>query len=98
MDAHPGIVLEQAAGHELLLPQGGRGRASRAEEMRERDGRFEVRSPGLAVEVAGSYEADIVEGRFVIETRHGRKRWQVIVEPDAVAERLVVVTAYAAGR
>jgi len=50
------------------------------------------------LEDAESYEADIVEGRFVIETRHRRKRWQVIVEPDVVATRLVVVTAYAAGR
>lgn len=50
------------------------------------------------LEKAESYEADVVEGRFVIETRHRRKRWQVIVEPDAVATRLVVVTAYAAGR
>jgi hypothetical protein len=50
------------------------------------------------LEEAESYEPDIVEGRFVVETRHRRKRWQVIVEPDTVARRLVVVTAYAAGR
>ena len=40
------------------------------------------------------YRADIVEGRWVIETRHNRKDWEVIVEPDNEQKLLVVVTGY----
>lgn len=50
------------------------------------------------LEEAEDYRSDIVEGRFVIETRHRRRRWEVIVEPDPVVRRLVIVTAYAMGR
>ena len=46
------------------------------------------------LEHAGSYRADVVEGRWVIETRHNRKDWEVIVEPDNEEKLLVVVTAY----
>lgn len=37
---------------------------------------------------------DIVPGRWVVATRHRRRRWEVIVEPDYEAELLVVITAY----
>ncbi len=37
---------------------------------------------------------DVVEGRWVIETRHRGKAWEVIVEPDQERQLLVVVTAY----
>lgn len=30
----------------------------------------------------------------MVETRRGRQEWEVIVEPDAEEEILVVVTAY----
>jgi len=50
------------------------------------------------LEAAEGYRTDIVEGRFVIETRYRRKHWEVVVEPDAVVRRLVVVTAYPLGR
>jgi hypothetical protein len=40
------------------------------------------------------YRCDIVEGRWVIETRRRRHPWEVIVEPDFDAQLLVVVTAY----
>ena len=50
------------------------------------------------LETAVGYRADIVEGRYVINSRHRRKRWEIIVEPDAVAKQLVVVTAYPSGR
>ena len=43
---------------------------------------------------AQHYRPDIVEGRCIIETRHRRRRWEVIVEPDPTVQRLVVVTAY----
>jgi hypothetical protein len=43
---------------------------------------------------ATGYRRDIVRGRWVIETRHRRQRWEVLVEPDSAAQILVVVTAY----
>ena len=46
------------------------------------------------MERAGGFRADIVEGRWVIETRQNRKEWEVIVEPDGAQKLLVVVTAY----
>ncbi len=46
------------------------------------------------LENAGSYHIDVVEGRWVIETRHRRHPWEVIVEPDPSESLLVVVTAY----
>lgn len=33
-------------------------------------------------------------GRWVVETRHQRRSWEVVVEPDEEAELVVVVTAY----
>lgn len=41
-----------------------------------------------------TYRRDVVEGRWIIETRHQGRRWQVIVEPDGGSSLLVVVTAY----
>lgn len=43
---------------------------------------------------ASSYRTDVVEARWVIDTRHAGDRWEVIVEPDADMRLLVVVTAY----
>ena len=43
---------------------------------------------------ATGYREDVVEGRWVIETRHRGKAWEVIVEPDPERRLLVVVTAY----
>ncbi len=37
---------------------------------------------------------DTVDGRWVIATTHRRQRWEVVVEPDFRAKRLVVITAY----
>lgn len=37
---------------------------------------------------------DAMEERWVIETRHRRQGWEVIVEPDSEARLLVVITAY----
>lgn len=47
------------------------------------------------LEVATGYRQDIVDGRFIIETRHRKADWEVIVEPDTVTYSLVVITAYA---
>ncbi|MGH9341984.1 MAG: hypothetical protein ACRD1R_20955 [Acidobacteriota bacterium] len=43
---------------------------------------------------ASNYRRDVVEGRWVIETRHAGRRWEVIVEPDGELRLLVVVTAF----
>ena len=42
-----------------------------------------------------SVRPDIIRGRWVAVTRYRRKRWEIIVEPDRVAELIVVITAYA---
>ena len=46
------------------------------------------------LEQAYSYRPDVLIGRWVILTRHRRETWEVIVEPDATAELLVVIMAY----
>jgi hypothetical protein len=48
------------------------------------------------LEVASRYRRDVVLGRWVIETRHKRRPWEVVVEPDGHLELLVVITAYPA--
>jgi hypothetical protein len=40
------------------------------------------------------HHEDVVEDRWVIETRHRRKAWEVIVEPGLERQLLVVITAY----
>jgi len=47
------------------------------------------------LEAARSFRTDVVEGRFVVETRFRRQPWEVVVEPDEVEHLLVVVTAFA---
>ena len=46
------------------------------------------------LEQATAFEASVVLGRFMIQSRHGQRPWVVIVEPDAEAKLLVVVTVY----
>ena len=46
------------------------------------------------LEKATGFEPNVVEGRFMIDVRHQRNPWIVIVEPDADAKLLVVVTVY----
>ena len=43
---------------------------------------------------ARNHRRDVVEGRWVIETRHRKRSWEIIVEPNSDAKLLVVVTAY----
>jgi hypothetical protein len=47
---------------------------------------------------ARAVRPDVVEGRWVIETRHGGRPWQVIVEPDEIEALLVVITVYPVSR
>ena len=48
------------------------------------------------LEVAAGYRRDVAPGRWIIETKRDRDRWEVIVEPDESLQLLVVVTAYPA--
>jgi hypothetical protein len=46
------------------------------------------------LERATAFEPSVVEGRFMIHVANNNRPWIVIVEPDADASLLVVVTAY----
>ena len=46
------------------------------------------------LERAVGFRPDVVDGRFVVETRFRGRKWEVVVEPDETAHLLVVVTAY----
>jgi hypothetical protein len=46
------------------------------------------------LEKATAFDPNVVEGRFMVYVRHLQKPWIVIVEPDADAKLLVVVTVY----
>ena len=46
------------------------------------------------LEHAKGHRADILAGRFVIDTRHSGASWEVIVAPDELPQLLVVITAY----
>ena len=41
---------------------------------------------------------DWVPGRWVVETSHGGRPWEVVVEPDTIERVVVVVTAYPVDR
>jgi hypothetical protein len=43
---------------------------------------------------AGSFREDVVEGRWVLETRHGKQNWEVVVEPEPDDQLLIIITAY----
>ena len=43
---------------------------------------------------ATGLHVDAVEGRWVVETWHAKRPWEVIVEPDEEIGLLIVVTAY----
>lgn len=47
------------------------------------------------LELAIGFREDLVDGRWVVETRHDRRPWEVIVEPDLSMRVVVVITAYA---
>jgi hypothetical protein len=66
---------------------------SHAELRMEQRGVTEVEVRAM-LERATGFEASVVEGRFMIQTRRGEGPWIVIVEPDADASLLVVVTVY----
>jgi len=49
------------------------------------------------LETATGLRADAPAGRWIIETSHAALAWEVVVEPNAREQRLVVVTAYPVG-
>jgi hypothetical protein len=53
----------------------------------------EVEVRGM-LEKATGFEPNVVEGRFMINVRHLQSPWIVIVERDAEAKLLVIVTVY----
>jgi len=46
------------------------------------------------IEHADRVRRDHVEGRYILETRHKRRPWAVIVEPDVERTCVLCVTAY----
>ena len=46
---------------------------------------------------ASALRPDVIDGRWVLETRRARENREVIVEPDEVDRILVVITAYRVG-
>jgi hypothetical protein len=46
---------------------------------------------------AVDFREDDEPGRWVVETTHESRRWEVIVEPDHDVQLLVVITAYPLG-
>lgn len=63
-------------------------------EKRMVDRNFNESDLRTMLENAKGYHPDAVEGRWVIETKHGRQSWEVIVEPDYDEKLLLVITAY----
>jgi len=58
------------------------------------DRQFNESELRLMLEDAIRYHENDEPGRWVIETRHSGRFWEVIVEPDPLEKVFVVVTAY----
>jgi len=46
------------------------------------------------LQAASGFGPDLTLGRFIIQTNYQNRAWEVVVEPDAAAKLLVVVTAF----
>jgi len=46
------------------------------------------------LEDASGLRPDVEAGRWVVTTRHRRRAWEIVVEPDEAERVLVVITAY----
>ena len=46
------------------------------------------------LEDASSLRPDVEQGRWIIASRHHRRAWEIIVEPDEAEHVLIVITAY----
>lgn len=67
------------------------------EKRMEDRGFNEVDLRGM-LEQATGFRPDVVEDRFLIDTRFKGKPWEIVVEPDETDHLLVVVTAYGVDR
>ena len=63
-------------------------------EKRMEDRTFTEVDLRLMLERATGFRPDVVDDRFVVETRFRAGPWEVVVEPDEEEHLLVVVTAY----
>jgi hypothetical protein len=61
---------------------------------RMEDRRFNEVDLRRMLDRASGYRRDVVPDRWVIETRHSRWPWEVVVEPLTTEQLLLVVTAY----
>jgi hypothetical protein len=46
------------------------------------------------LERATAFSPDTPTGRFIIQTTHAGRSWEVIAEPDSAAQVVIIVTAY----
>ncbi len=61
---------------------------------RMKDRGFNETDIRLMLEDASGYHKDVEEGRWIIETMHEGRSWEIVVEPILNERMLVVVTAY----
>ena|SRR5664279_4524393 len=61
---------------------------------RMEDRRFTEVDLRRMLERATGHRRDSVPGRWVIDTRHSRRAWEVILEPLITEQLVLVVTAY----
>ncbi len=48
----------------------------------------------VMMDCATGFRRDKEPGRWIVETSHGCRSWEVIVEPDSADRLLVVITGY----
>lgn len=58
------------------------------------DRRFNETDLRQMLEDATGCRPDATPGRWIVETKHERRHWEVVVQPDDATEALIVVTAY----
>jgi hypothetical protein len=90
--AKTGEVLEQLSSMATVVGLGTGIQSSSAEAHgRPRFTEVDLRR---MLEHATGNRRDAVAGRWIIQTRHSRRAWDVIVEPLTTEQLLLVVTAY----
>lgn len=60
------------------------------------DRKFNGTDPRAMLAVPVLLRPGVEPGRWIVETRHDGRSWEVVLEPDGPTRTLVVVTAYAA--
>ncbi len=67
-------------------------------EKRMEDRQFSEIDLRAMLHKAAGCHPNVIAGRFVVDTTHAGRPWEVIVEPDDDESLLVVVTAYPVDR